>query len=71
MRFFLSEIILGLTENACGIHHRDDLSAEIDHTFDEIRGAPDGSDFGDADISRTAPDANAVRFIADPETYNV
>jgi len=28
---------LGLTETLAEIHHRDDLSAEIDHTFDEIR----------------------------------
>src|SRR5882672_3370444 len=62
---------LGLTETLAEIHHRDDLSAEIDHTFDEIRGARNGSDFGDADNFAHGADANAVRFIADPETYNV
>src|SRR6266446_7391321 len=61
----------GLAETLAEIHHRNDFSAEVDHAFDEVRGTRNGSDFGDADNFAHGADSNAVRFIADPETYNV
>src|SRR5882724_3662190 len=61
----------GLTETLAEIHDRNDFSAEIDHAFDQIRSARNGSDFGDADNFAHGADSNAVRFVADPETYNV
>src|SRR5882672_9752899 len=62
---------LGLTETLAEIHHRNDFSAKINHTFDQIRSARNGSDFGNADNFAHGANSNAVRFIADPETYNV
>src|SRR6267143_859494 len=62
---------LGLTETLAEIHDRDDFPAEIDHTFDQIRSARNGGNLGNPDNFAHGADSNAVRFIADPETYNV
>src|SRR6267142_1481251 len=68
---FLVRNDFGLTETLSEIHHRNDFSAKINHTFDQIRSARNGSDFGNADNFAHGANSNAVRFIADPETYNV
>src|SRR5260370_1175500 len=62
---------LALTKTLAEIHHRNDFSAEIDDTFDQIRSARNGGNLGNADNFAHGADSNTVRFIADPETYNV
>src|SRR6266404_4462667 len=62
---------LGLTKTLAEIHHRNDFSAEVDDTFDQIRSARNGGNLGNADNFAHGADSNTVRFIADPKTYNV
>src|SRR5713101_98159 len=55
----------GLTEAFAEVHDRNDLPAQIDDAFDQVRRAGDGSNLRNADNLAHGSDANAVRFIAD------